>query len=113
MSRLPQGWSRARLGDVVDVIRGRARPQECRHLAFIGMDNVEAHTMRLLGTVPAETMKSSATHFVRGDVLYGRLRPYLNKVVQPDFEGLASAEFIPLTPAHGIQAGFIRLRINA
>jgi type I restriction enzyme S subunit len=58
-------------------------------------------------------MKSSATHFLPGDVLYGRLRPYLNKVVQPDFEGLASAEFIPLTPAQGIQADFIRLRINA
>jgi hypothetical protein len=29
-----------------------------------------------------------------GDVLYGRLRPYLNKVAHPQFDGLASAEFI-------------------
>lgn len=77
------------------------------------MDTVEAHTMRLLGTVPASTMKSAAVHFRRGDVLYGRLRPYLNKVVAPDFEGLASAEFIPLTPPNGIDAKFVQFRINA
>jgi len=50
--------------------------------------------MRLLATVPAHTMKSSAVHFWPGDVLYGRLRPYLNKVYRPEFEGLCSAEFI-------------------
>jgi type I restriction enzyme S subunit len=82
-------------------------------MPFIGMDNVEAHTMRLLGTVSAKTMKSSATHFFPGDVLYGRLRPYLNKVVAPGFEGLASAEFIPLTPETGVFHDFIRYRLNA
>jgi type I restriction enzyme S subunit len=39
-------------------------------------------------------MKSTAFHFQPGDVLYGRLRPYLNKVLQADFEGLCSSEFI-------------------
>lgn len=82
-------------------------------MPFVGMDNVEAHTMRIVGTVPSRTMKSSAVHFVRGDVLYGRLRPYLNKVVQPDFDGLASAEFIPLTPREGVLPEFIRLRMNS
>jgi type I restriction enzyme S subunit len=39
-------------------------------------------------------MRSNATRFLAEDVLYGRLRPYLNKVLAPAFEGLASAEFI-------------------
>ena len=58
------------------------------------MEHVEAHSMRLLGTVPASGLKSSAVHFQAGDVLYGRLRPYLNKVLLARFEGLCSAEFI-------------------
>jgi type I restriction enzyme S subunit len=106
-------WSTCQLGDVVAVIRSRSGPQEHPEKPFIGMDNVEAHTMRLLGTVLAGTMKSNATHFLPGDVLYGRLRPYLNKVVAPAFEGLASAEFIPLTPEAGISTDFIRYRLNA
>lgn len=113
MSGLPNGWSRAQLRDIVDIVRGRLDPQERAAMPFVGMDNVEAHSMRLLGTVPAATMRSSAIHFVPGDVLYGRLRPYLNKVVQPDFEGLASAEFIPLTPREGVLAEFVRYRINS
>ena len=58
------------------------------------MEHVEAHSMRLLGTVPASGLKSSAVNFQAGDVLYGRLRPYLNKVLLARFEGLCSAEFI-------------------
>jgi type I restriction enzyme, S subunit len=110
---LPRGWTRAAIGDIADVVRGRLSPQEHPDIPFVGMDNVEAHTMRIIGTVPSGTMKSSAVHFVRGDVLYGRLRPYLNKVVQPDFDGLASAEFIPVTPREGVLPEFIRLRMNS
>jgi type I restriction enzyme S subunit len=69
--------------------------------------------MRLLGTVPATTVKSSATHFKTGDVLYGRLRPYLNKVIRVDFEGLASAEFIPLTTPEGVDSDFLKYRLNS
>lgn len=82
-------------------------------MPFLGMDNVEAHSMRILGSVPAVAMKSLAVWFEPGDVLYGRLRPYLNKVVSPRFKGLASAEFLPLTPEDGVLGDFVRLRLNA
>src|SRR5688572_22777176 len=84
------------LGDAVKPTRPRIKPATKPDLPFIGMEHIEAHTMKLLGTVPAASMKSSAVHFQPGDVLYGRLRPYLNKVYRPDFEGLCSAEFIVL-----------------
>ncbi len=106
-------WATARLSDIVHVIRGRVKPQDHPDLPFVGMDNVEPHTMRLLGTVPSSTMKSASVHFRPGDVLYGRLRPYLNKVLAPDFEGLASAEFIPLTTPDGVLPTFLQYRLNA
>ena len=69
--------------------------------------------MRLLGTVPARTMKSSAVHFQPGDVLYGRLRPYLNKVYRPDFEGLCSAEFIVLPSSDQVDARYLQYFLNS
>lgn len=106
-------WASAQLSDVTRVVRGRVKPLEHPELPYIGMDNVEPHTMRILGTVPSATMKSASVLFQPGDVLYGRLRPYLNKVIAPEFEGLASAEFIPLTMPPGVVPAFIQYRLNA
>lgn len=58
-------------------------------------------------------MKSSAAIFRAGDVLYGRLRPYLNKVAQPNFDGLASGEFIVFPNTRLISSSFLKHRLNA
>lgn len=110
---LPHGWAPASLGDVVEPRSGKALPSEAPEARFIGMEHVEAQTMRLLGTVPAITMKSTANVFQRGDVLYGRLRSYLNKVYQPDFGGLCSGEFIVLPESSEISGSFLKYRLNA
>ena len=101
------------LGEVVKPIRPRVKPADHPDLPFIGMEHVEAHSMKLLGTVPAATMKSSAVHFKPGDVLYGRLRPYLNKVYRPTFEGLCSAEFIVLPQNERIDGRYLQYFLNS
>ena len=101
------------LGEVVKPTRPRVRPSDKPNLPFIGMEHIEAHTMRLLGTVPASTMKSSAVHFQPGDVMYGRLRPYLNKVYRPDFEGLCSAEFIVFPKSEDIDSRYLQYFLNS
>lgn len=108
-----QGWKIHPLGEVVQPTRPRIKPSEKPDLPFIGMEHVEAHTMKLLGTVPASTMKSSAVHFQPGDVLYGRLRPYLNKVYRPDFEGLCSAEFIVFPKTEGVDSRYLQYFLNS
>ena len=69
--------------------------------------------MRILGTVPAGTMKSSGIHFKPGDVLYGRLRPYLNKVCRPSFEGVCSAEFIVLPENERVDGAYLQYFLNS
>jgi type I restriction enzyme S subunit len=77
------------------------------------MEQVEAHTMRLLGTMPAGLMKSGANIFEPSDVLYGRLRSYLNKVYQPDFSGLCSGEFIVMPESCAVLGKYLKYRLNA
>lgn len=102
MRDLPPGWAWTTLGQATAPGRPRVAPASLPDLPFIGMEHVEAHTMRLLACARACEMKSAAVHFLPGDVLYGRLRPYLNKVLRPQFEGLASAEFIVFAPSPAI-----------
>jgi type I restriction enzyme S subunit len=110
---LPQGWVGTTLGEVVNPSHPKESPTSYPNLPFIGMEHVEAHSMRLIGTVPARTMKSNAVHFFPNDVLYGRLRPYLNKVYRPDFEGLCSAEFIVFPASEYLNAKFLQYFLNS
>jgi len=110
---LPKNWLRAKLGDITQPTRPRHSPGDYPELRFVGMEHIEAHTMRLLGTVPAESMRSSAVHFQPGDVLYGRLRPYLNKVFRPDFEGLCSAEFIVFPETDSLDQKYLQYLLNS
>ena len=101
------------IGQVVTPTRPRVTPADYPRLPFIGMEHIEAHSMKLLGTVLAGTMKSSAVHFKPGDVLYGRLRPYLNKVYRPSFEGLCSAEFIVLPENERVDGAYLQYFLNS
>ena len=112
-NHVPCGWVEASLGDIALPTRPRVSPSEQPEARFVGMEHVEAHTMRIIDTVPAGSMKSSCVSFREGDVLYGRLRPYLNKVVRPDFDGLCSAEFIVFPGQEHLDNRFLQYRLNA
>ncbi|AMV35106.1 EcoKI restriction-modification system protein HsdS [Pirellula sp. SH-Sr6A] len=85
-----------RLGDVC----GFDKSQGIHHgLPYVGLENIESHTGRFIGSSEPLEVKSSTFKFTREHVLYGRLRPYLNKVLAPDFEGHCSTEIFPIKPA--------------
>ncbi len=108
----PEGWAMAPLRDLSRPTRPRCDPQEFPNLSYIGMEQVESQTRRLTGTLPAWEMKSTAFHFQAGDVLYGRLRPYLNKVWHADFEGLCSSEFIVLPTTGTFEPKYLSFCLN-
>ena len=113
MTELPTGWVSGPLSDFVAPRGEKVSPADFPDLPFIGMDHVEAHTTRIVGSVPSRQMKSATSRFSKDNVLYGRLRPYLNKVAQPKFNGLASGEFIVFEGHELIDPGFLRYRLHA
>jgi type I restriction enzyme S subunit len=110
---LPQSWVQTTISEIANVVRLRAHPQDHPQLPYIGLEHLEAHTMRLLRTVSSSEMRSNAEHFWPDDVLYGRLRPYLNKVFRPDFEGLCSAEFIVFRRSSYLDSKYLQYFLNS
>jgi len=90
-----KGWVTKKLGDVCsfDKVQGIHRG-----LPYIGLEHIESHTARFIGSSEPQPVKSSTFRFSDEHVLYGRLRPYLNKAFAPDFEGHCSTEIFPLKP---------------
>ena len=101
------------IGDVLIPRNEKVTPADYPELPYIGLDDIEAHSMRLLGSKPAASMKSSAKRFYPGDVLYSRLRPYLNKVWPSDRDGICSSEFIVMPGNHLVEPRFLAFRLNA
>jgi type I restriction enzyme S subunit len=112
LPELPTGWLSVRLGDVVSRARPKVPADPKSDLPFIGMDHIEAHSFNLLGQDSFARMKSAGSYFEEGDVLYGRLRPYLNKVHRAKFKGVASAEFIVLPSSQSHDSDFLKLLLH-
>ncbi|OGT97553.1 MAG: hypothetical protein A2X80_07330 [Geobacteraceae bacterium GWB2_52_12] len=91
-----------RIGDVCKQDRATVKTGERTDLRYIGLESIEAHTGQFndgeLSKTP-EAPQANSFRFGTEHVLYGKLRPYLNKVALADFEGKCSTEIIPLRPA--------------
>lgn len=66
----------------------------------LNLDMVESNSGRVINKLKAPLREAgSSTHwFDERHVLYSKLRPYLNKVVLPDEQGLATTELVPMLP---------------
>ena len=70
-------------------------------MPYLGLEHVESGTGRILIEADgglASATKSNNFRFKSNHVLYGKLRPYLNKVALPEFAGRCTTEIIPLQP---------------
>jgi len=96
-------WSSMKLKDVVTEDKKQIKPQEFPKEEFwvLTMDCVESETGRLVKEVYnfGSNIKSIKVLFNKKHILYGKLRPYLNKVYTTNCgEGICSPEFIPMLP---------------
>lgn len=62
------------------------------------LEHIESETGRILGCVDSSEQNSVKNMFRPGDVLFGKLRPYLRKHVRPDAKGVCSTEIWVLRP---------------
>lgn len=104
---LPAGWTWARFSDVARIAANLVAPANWPHLPHVAPDNIERDTGRLLPyrTVEEDGVTSAKHRFYPGQLLYSKIRPYLNKCVKAEFEGLCSADMYPVDAL--ISAGFL------
>jgi len=99
------GWAEKRLGEVITVTKtkGGSRP-----LPYVGLEDISSGgTGEFTGSMEPQGDKSTTFEFGPSHLLYGRLRPYLNKVYRPDFEGHCSSEIFPMLPDECLDRGYL------
>jgi len=104
---LPEGWTMTTLGTVTSPSKDKVEPQNHADSPYLSLEHIEAHTTRIIGHGYGRDVSSTKAAFKAGDVLYGKLRPYLNKVVIPDFDGIASTDILVFPQSPCIDSRFL------
>ena len=115
LGTVPESWEMVRLGDVADVASGQVDPRGAafQSLLFVAPDDIESDTGRLISRRTAADARaiSGKYWFNADDVLFSKIRPYLNKVYVPSEQGLCSADIYPLRPLAKIGRGYLALTL--
>ena len=110
-SELPSTWLSLKLGDVLAYGKTeKAEPEEIAPETWVlELEDVEKDTTKVLQhlTFAERQSKSTKNKFNAGDVLYGKLRPYLNKVTFADRPGVCTTEIVPIKPNEAVHGRYL------
>jgi len=110
---IPKEWLWQRLGNITTYgISPKAERKDVDSNTWIlELEDIEKDTSRILQKVRVSERQflSSKNRFCQGDVIYGKLRPYLDKVIVADEMGICTTEMIPLNGYGNIANQYLRL----
>ncbi len=95
---IPEHWEVRRLEHSVRRAGNKLEAEDVGDLPYVGLEHVESWTGRLSRLDSNVTPEGDSREFAAGDVLFGKLRPYLAKAFCPKFDGVCSSEFLVLKP---------------
>jgi type I restriction enzyme S subunit len=106
---LREGWSWQPLGELVDFETTQVAPSGVDgETPYVGLEHMTSATGEVFPlTVAAGDTKSKKHAFDEQSILYGKLRPYLNKVALADVAGLCSTDIVPLRAKPGVDRRYV------
>jgi type I restriction enzyme S subunit len=106
-SDLPSSWIKTTLSEVASESKTKAEPSTFTDAPYIGLEHIEGGNNRIHSIGKATDVKSTKNVFQCGDVLYGKLRPYLKKVCRPDFDGVCSTDILVFPESSDFDNGLL------
>ncbi|OEE32813.1 restriction endonuclease subunit S [Vibrio anguillarum] len=101
-------WRHYSFGEIAKIKTKKYDPRtEVVSLPCIELEHLSQDTGRILGAANSLELASIKNRFQRGDVLFGKLRPYLRKFARPDFDGVCSTEIWVLKVTSKIMSEYL------
>lgn len=108
---LPKGWKWVRLGSVLTVSKEKTEKFDLSILRYVGLEHIERNN-GIIDSAPANGIRSLKNIFHTGQILYGRLRPYLNKHDIANFPGVCSTDILVFNCIPNIYNRFANYGMN-
>ncbi|MCG9131160.1 restriction endonuclease subunit S [Candidatus Poribacteria bacterium] len=94
---LPEHWKKAQLKEIASLRRESIQPEDDLSLSYVGLEHIDSGESQLKRWGDASEVKSTKSRFYPDDILYGKLRAYLDKVVIAEMEGICSTDILVVT----------------
>ncbi len=92
---IPQGWEVKKLGDIAEDMRRNVPKGELEEpKPYVGLEHIPRRSLALDAWETATELGSNKLAFKKGELLFGKIRPYFHKVSVAPFDGLCSADTI-------------------
>ena len=93
--------------DCAILIREKVSLPNAGDVPYIGLEHIGKETLSLVGHGESNSVTSAKARFRRGDILFGKLRPYFRKVVRAPFDGICSTDIWVVRAAEGVDQEFL------
>ena len=107
LGKVPEGWNTERLKYCATLINEKVDGRES-NLPYTGLENIESWTGRLIPSEEISTSEGQSNIYEPEDVLFGKLRPYLAKVLSAKEHGICTGELLVLRPKNVSQEYLFR-----
>ena len=94
---IPEHWKVDRFKDVV-LLRNEKTDQTSESEDYLELEDMESGTGQILSRRNTLEVESAVTMFEKGDILFGKLRPYLEKYYEAEFDGKCTGEILAFKP---------------
>lgn len=99
LGRIPEGWAWGEVDDLVRVVKDTVDPSTLDPCTpAVGLEHIPRNQMTLDDWGMAGDQGSRKAVFAKGDVLFGKIRPYFHKVSVASVDGISSTDAIILRP---------------
>ena len=102
-------WPTGSLGSIAILDRQSIHPSEVDAATpYLGLEHLDGDGgIDCTQTVGSAELKSNKFQFSDRHILFGKLRPYLRKIVRPEFSGICSTDIIPILPKEGVSRDYL------
>ena len=109
---VPRGWGGGVLGDVGETARKQIQPNSMTvDTLYVGLEHLPRQSLGLGSWGNAERLESAKSCFEKGDILFGKLRPYFHKVVIAPFAGVCSTDILVCKSKLTSYYGFVAMHL--
>ena len=96
IGEIPEEWVLKKLAEVSESRREIVEPLKNKFELYVGLENITPGKIKISTFGDSTVLKSSKFKFYKSDILYGKLRPYLDKVAVAEQDGICSTDIIPI-----------------